>query len=277
MITTFAKFPQGWTAYSRATEMRFPAGECHIRTDLVMDGETPLYLYLTGADANDYVTAGMWIDYAHQGGHKITALIPYLPGARQDRNTPFGARVYANLINALNADEVVCFDPHSEIMPGLVKNLRVVHSDAVIRKVLRKTIGDYAGVICPDAGARVRTEKTAAALGLPVYYATKHRDFATGKLSHFECEGLPDEGKFLVVDDICDGGGTFRGLAEATGLPKERLDLWVSHGVFSGNAAALNDHFGSIFTTDSHPGATNPAVGARVSPLIHHLLLEGTN
>lgn len=275
MITTFAKFPQGWTSFSRATEMRFPAGECHVQTDRVMDGETPLYLYLTGADANDYVTAGMWIDYAHQAGHKVTALIPYLPGARQDRGNPFGAKVYANLINAMEADVVVCFDPHSETMPALVKNLRVVHSDAVIKKVLRKHLAGYAGIICPDAGARERTEKTAATLGLPVYYATKHRDFTTGRLSHFECEELPADGTFLVVDDICDGGGTFRGLAEATGLPKDRLDLWVSHGVFSGNAAALNEHFGNIFTTDSHPGAVNPAVGASVSPLIHHLL-EGT-
>jgi ribose-phosphate pyrophosphokinase len=276
MITTFAKFPQGWTTRSRATEMRFPAGECHVRTDQVMDGETPVYLYLTGADANDYVTAGMWIDYAHQAGHKVTALIPYLPGARQDRGKPFGAKVYANLINALAADEVVCFDPHSEVMPDLVNNLRIVYSDAVIQKVLRKHLGEYVGVICPDAGAHARTEKVAAALGLPVYYATKRRDFTTGKLTGFECEALPETGKFLVVDDICDGGGTFRGLAASTGLPKDRLDLWVSHGVFSGKAAGLNEHYGNIFTTDSHPGAENPAVGATVTPLIHHLL-EGRN
>lgn len=276
MITTYAKFQSGWTAHSRATAMRFPAGECHIKTDTVLEGETPLYFYLTGADANDYVTAAMWIDYAHQAGHKVTALIPYLPGARQDRGTPFGAKVYANLINAMDADEVVCFDPHSEVMPDLINNLRIVYSDVVIKKVLRKTIGEYAGVICPDAGARARTEKTAATLGLPVYYATKHRDFTTGKLTGFECEALPETGKFLVVDDICDGGGTFRGLAASTGLPKERLDLWVSHGVFSGNAAGLNEHYGTIFTTDSHPGADNLAVGARVSPLIHHLL-EGRN
>jgi ribose-phosphate pyrophosphokinase len=218
----------------------------------------------------------MWIDYAHAAGHKVTALIPYLPGARQDRGVPFGAKVYAKLINAMDADEVVCFDPHSEVMPGLVDNLRIVYSDTVIAQVLRKHLEDYAGVICPDKGARLRTEKTAATLGLPVFYATKRRDFATGKLSGFECEALPEEGKFLVVDDICDGGGTFRGLAEATGLGKDRLDLWVSHGVFSGNAAALNEHYGAIFTTDSHPGAGNPAVGAHVTPLIHHLL-EGSN
>ncbi len=57
------------------------------------------------------------------------------------------------------------------------------------------------------------------------------------------------------------------GLAQATGLPKERLDLWVSHGVFSGRAAQITSAYGRIFTTDSHPGHRNPDVNATVIPL----------
>ena len=83
---------------------------------------------------------------------------------------------------------------------------------------------DYVGLICPDAGAAKRTEAVAEALALPVFYARKKRDFATGRLSGFACEPLPPEGRLIVVDDICDGGGTFRGLAEATGLAPQRLD-----------------------------------------------------
>lgn len=271
MIKTFAQVTQGAIVHSAATAMTFPAGEAHIKTDGA-GGETPLYLYLTGADANEYMSAAMWIDYAHQGGHKVKALIPYLPGARQDRGNPFGAKVYANLINAMAADEVVCFDPHSPVMPALVNNLRVVGAEAVIARAVKKNLPGYAGVICPDEGAKARTAITAQALGLPLFHAAKHRDFATGKLSGFTCEELPSEGRFLVVDDICDGGGTFMGLAGATGLGPDRLDLWVSHGVFSGNAGQLRSAFGNIFTTDSHPGAANPAVGATVTPLISHLI-----
>ncbi|MCQ1956406.1 ribose-phosphate pyrophosphokinase [Arthrobacter sp. zg-Y826] len=271
MFTAYATVPQGYTVHSAATPMSFPAGEAHLKVEGSPE-ETPLYFYLTGADANEYITAAMWIDYAHQGGHKVQALIPYLPGARQDRGNPFGAKVYANLINAMNADEVVCFDPHSPVMPALVRNLRVVDSSAVIAQLLRNKAGEYSGVICPDAGAKERTARTAAALGLPLYSAEKHRDFATGKLSGFTCEELPDEGRFLVVDDICDGGGTFMGLAAATGLGPDRLDLWVSHGVFSGKAAQLRQAYGSIYTTDSHPGAANPIVAASITPLISHLI-----
>lgn len=273
MFKAFATAGPGWTIESTATPMAFPAGERHIVTERALaSDETPRYLWLTGTDANDYVTAAMWTDYAHQAGAKVTALIPYLPGARQDRGNPFGAKVYANLVNAIGADQVVCFDPHSPVMPALIERLRIVEQHTVIAAALGRSVADYAGIICPDAGARDRAGKTAAHLGLPVYYATKKREYASGKLSGFDCEPLPTEGKFLVVDDICDGGGTFRGLAQATGLGPERLDLWVSHGVFSGNAPALREHYGRIRTTDSHPGATNPAVAATVTPLIAHLL-----
>ncbi|MEH0110779.1 ribose-phosphate pyrophosphokinase [Tersicoccus sp. MR15.9] len=272
MFTAYAT-TAGQAGPSLAAPMTFPAGERHIVTDPAFDaGQTPTHFLVTGTDANDYVTAAMWTDYAHQAGAKITALIPYLPGARQDRGNPFGAAVYANLINGIGADEVVCLDPHSPVMPDLIANLRVVEPHTVIATALAPTLHQYVGIICPDAGARTRSEKTAAHLGLPVFHATKRRDFATGKLSGFECEALPEAGKLLVVDDICDGGGTFRGLAAATGLGPDRLDLWVSHGVFSGAAPALREHYGAIHTTDSHPGATNPGVAATIHPAMPHLL-----
>ena len=273
MFKAFASAGAGWTIESAAAPMTFPAGERHVVTERALaSGETPRYVWVTGTDANDYVTAAMWTDYAHQTGASVTALIPYLPGARQDRGNPFGAKVYAGLINAIGADSVVCFDPHSPVMPGLVERLRVVEAHGVIAQALRRGLPGYAGVICPDDGARSRAEKTAAHLGLPVYHARKKRDFASGQLSGFECEPLPEQGRLLVVDDICDGGGTFRGLATATGLGPDRLDLWVSHGVFSGQAPALREHYGAIHTTDSHPGAANPDVAAVVHPLLPYLL-----
>ena len=266
MIKTFATVPAGFTVFSDATEMTFPAGERHFKTQ-PESIQTPSHVLISGADANDFVSAALWIDHAHQCGHKVTAQIPYLPGARQDRGTPFGAKVYANLINSIGADRVVCFDPHSPVMPALLKHLTVLHSDAVISASLPGHGRDHVGVIAPDAGAVERARRAADALGLPLFLATKVRDFATGKLSSFECEELPESGRLLVVDDICDGGGTFMGLAQATGLPKERLDLWVSHGVFSGRAAQLTEAYGRIFTTDSHPGHLNPDVNATVIPL----------
>lgn len=278
-IRFLAKVEAGWQIISRLEVMKFPAGEVHIKMPEDY-AEVPLAAYVTGAELDDYMALAQWADIVHQQGEKAIAFIPYLPGARQDRGKPFGAKVYADLINAAGLDKVVCFDPHSHVMPELINNLEIVNSDHVLKTaVLGRSgyPGDYVGVICPDEGAHERTERVAKTLNLPVFYAKKHRDFQTGKLTGFECEPVPETGRLLVVDDICDGGGTFMGLADAINVDRERLTLWVSHGVFSGRANQLTEKYGQIYTTDSHPGATRSDVGARVTPLLPYLMVNHLN
>jgi ribose-phosphate pyrophosphokinase len=278
-IKFLAKVEAGWQIISRLEVMKFPAGEVHIKIPENY-AEVPVAAYVTGAELDDYMALAQWADIVHQQGEKAIAFIPYLPGARQDRGKPFGAKVYADLINAAGLDKVVCFDPHSHVMPELINNLEIVNSDHVLKTaVLGRSgyPGDYVGVICPDEGAHERTERVAKTLNLPVFYAKKHRDFQTGKLTGFECEPVPETGRLLVVDDICDGGGTFMGLADAINVDRERLTLWVSHGVFSGRANQLTEKYGQIYTTDSHPGATRADVGARVTPLLPYLMVNHLN
>ena len=56
----------------------------------------------------------------------------------------------------------------------------------------------------------------------------------------------------LIVDDICDGGGTFIGLAnELKNKNAGKLYLAVSHGIFSRGFDDLEKCFTKIFTTDS--------------------------
>jgi len=226
---------------------------------------------MDGADANDLMTVAMWADACHQAGSRTVLQLPYLPGARQDRGIPFGAKVYADFINSMNIDQVICLDPHSPVMPGLIRNLTVISSDNLVRKYVvgradRDQPQRYAGIIAPDKGAVARATAVADICHLPVYKAEKHRDPDTRQLSGFTCEPLPDTGRFLVVDDICDGGGTFMGLAEATGLPKERLGLYVTHGVFTDRAAALADHFGEIWSTNSYAPDPKPTGLADTDP-----------
>lgn len=257
--------------------MRFPAGEAHVKVanDIAEPGGLTEIATLRGTNGDDLIMLGMWADAVRQRGSRSVALVPYLPGARQDRGLPFGAKVYADILNGFHLDQVIAFDPHSPVIVGLVDNLTVVTSEQVVRDAVVSAPehdgGDpYTGIIAPDKGAVPRATAVAEACGLPLYRAEKHRNPDTGKLDGFTCEPLPDTGRFLVVDDICDGGGTFMGLAGSTGLPNERLGLWVSHGVFSGRAAQLADHFGEIVTTDSYP-AQNPIDGLRTIALTPYL------
>ena len=234
---------------------RFPGGEAHCEIE-AQKVTGPQLAHLTGANSDDLMALLMWNDAlrrTRKSGPRVL-LLPYLPAARMDRGTPLGAKVYADLINSMDLDLVVTIDPHSDVAPALYNKLHVMK----ITEFLGHHITwPYKGIIVPDQGARKRCELVADAAGLPLYQASKHRDFSTGKLSSFSCEELPEEGNLLVVDDICDGGGTFLGLAGAIPVPASRLGLWTTHGIYSKGTDDLKKAFGYLGTTDSHDGVWN--------------------
>lgn len=261
-ISYSTRFGPGFVAQTMFEGMQFPAGEAHIK--LLADEERhdvgPLtqIARINSADGNDLFQLAMWADAVKNRAERAILEIPYLPGARADHpeELVYGARVYADFINSLHLDKVIVFDPHSYIMTDMINNVEIISSTRLIRQHIvghadRGGPQRYQGIIAPDKGAVDRDMMVSLATHLPLYRAEKTRNPDTGKLSGFTCEPLPDEGKFLVVDDICDGGGTFMGLAEATGLPAARLGLYVSHGVFSGTANNLFAYFDEVWTTDS--------------------------
>jgi ribose-phosphate pyrophosphokinase len=170
--------------------------------------------------------------------------------------------VYVNFLKPLELDQLIVFDIHSQIgaemLSGSARSITYVYPDNLFKETYAKNfLPKYNAVIAPDAGAVLRAQEVADILGVPVLTATKSRDPETGRLSNFHApEGLDnslENVKYLIVDDICDGGGTFIGLAEALGIYSDQLDLYVSHGVFSKEATTvLPEYFGDIFTTNSY-------------------------
>jgi ribose-phosphate pyrophosphokinase len=262
-----AKHPTGFTINSPLQPLVFPDGAVHITG---ADDETE-YDYqiadVRGMSHDDLFTLAMWGNACDNRGEDKVIILPYLPGARMDRGNPEGAHVYAwFILNDIAPTQLITIDPHSERATTFYQNYQhngrgkftVFPVERIIRKEIQDPTQDtrpdtYVGVIAPDHGAVARATAAAEAMGVPVYRAEKKRDFATGKLSGFGMvDELPEQGKLLIVDDLCDGGGTFLGLAEATGLQKERLDLWVTHGIFSKGLDPLVGHFGTVHTTDSY-------------------------
>ena len=204
-----------------------------------------------------------------------TLVLPYLPGARQDRTNPTGdvlftAESVADLINSRFFSKVISLDPHSPVMPSYIRHFREYPLENVVKQIPNK----YDGVIVPDKGAKDRAERVANSLNLPIFYGGKTRDVATGKLTGFTLERLEPTykqgfskdilGHYLVVDDICDGGGTFIGLAKEIADQNATADLYVSHGIFSRGFDGLDNAFQNVYTTDSFVGRE----GAKVIPVV---------
>lgn len=269
MITFKAKEPSGEIINSALHPFTFPAGEAHIKQTEGRDLQpVEIAIFQPTAESmhDDLFTLAMWADYLriensdlpYKEQSKTVLVIPYFPGARADRGRPFGLGVYADFVRSFELDQIIIFDPHSGMtgdeLHAAANHLTIVHSHELFdQKHMRAVLNGYSGIIAPDKGAALRAQQVADVAGLPVFTATKERDEETGKLSNFQIEGLNPEGFYLIIDDICDRGGTFKGLATAADLGPDQIDLYVSHGVFSSDALeTLPDYFHTVLTTNSY-------------------------
>lgn len=180
--------------------------------------------------------------------------LPYLPYARQDRRCnpgeAAGAKVFAAQINALGCKSVVITDPHSEVIAQLINGAQVADQCEVFGHL---NFADYV-IVAPDLGALKKAEKFAEYVGARGVIAFhKVRDMATGNIIRHEIIGTCGFGeKFLVLDDLCDGGRTFVGVAEKLRQMKpERLELAVTHGIFSYGQEVVTDVYDKVYTTNS--------------------------
>jgi ribose-phosphate pyrophosphokinase len=236
----------------------FAGGEPHLKINPDFDTQEPISLTHRLNSFQDVGLLCMAVDALRRMGViHIHLYIPYFPAARQDRvmiaGEPLSVKVYADIINALHLDSVTIYDAHSEVAPALLERCVNIANHDFIQKVVAK-IGKKVLLISPDGGALKKIYKVSEALGgVEVIECSKTREVKTGKLSSFKVYSDDLQGKdCLIVDDICDGGGTFIGLAEALNARNAgNLYLAVSHGIFSKGLDDLGGYFTEIFTTDS--------------------------
>jgi len=234
----------------------FSGGEPHIKLGAFKADQVTVTHRLNSF--NDLGLLLVAVDALKRAGvEHISLCIPYFPAARQDRlmvhGEPLTVKVYADLINALDLKTIEIFDPHSEVCVALLNSCKVYNNHDFILEVMSQ-LPKNTLLISPDAGALKKIYKLAAHLkNYEVLECGKVRDVQSGQLSGFKVPDIDLEGRpCLIVDDICDGGGTFLGLAKAL---KEKscgdLFLAVSHGIFSKGTDSLLTAFNKIFTTDS--------------------------
>jgi ribose-phosphate pyrophosphokinase len=234
----------------------FSGGEPHIKIKEVVTGAVTITQRITSF--NDVGFVLLATDALRRMNIKeINLFIPYFPAARQDRVMVSGealsVKVYADIINSQNYEKVTVFDPHSEVTPALLNNVEIIDNHEFVKRCL-ETIKEDIVLISPDGGALKKIYKLSAYLGgIEVIECSKKRDVKTGKLSGFTVYANDLNQKTgVVIDDICDGGGTFLGLGKALQEKNSGdLHLIVSHGIFNKGFEQLEDIYKTIFTTNS--------------------------
>lgn len=254
---------------------KYPGGEPLVK-------ERPRYVgrvMLRPTNTHDLMGGLFWIQALRARSRREAQwlILPYVPGARQDRLNDegdflFTAKSVAGLINMVGFNRVTIFDPHSNVISSLIENVDVVSPTAYLPADFEEN--NYHYVLAPDAGSSHRALEVAKKTHGYLRQGWKKRDVSTGALSGFGCEDFPGNSRVLVVDDICDGGGTFIGLAEEVKRNRklDRFDLFVTHGLFTKGTQDLLKHYDRIYTTDSVP-AQRP--GVNVDQVCLRLLTQG--
>jgi nicotinamide phosphoribosyltransferase len=130
------------------------------------------------------------------------------------------------------------------------------------REIFKDPMPDFEGYlrVYPDKGALQRYG------GDPNsdVICSKVRDPKTGQLSGFKIENpevieknvnLP----FVVIDDLCDGGGTFKGIAQLLGFhyPDRERTIYVTHMVNPKGITTLSENYKEVYFTNSYKDWNN--------------------
>lgn len=177
-----------------------------------------------------------------------TLTLFYLPYGRADRQFEHGngepLRLFVMLLGLLKLDKIVVYDPHN--VKALNKcfkqysphtQLFIISQSVVFKNSNLIRTNEEVVIVAPDKGAKEKALAIASMyINATIIYTNKTRDVSTGKITSIKVdhEGLVTGKRCVIVDDICDGGGTFLPIADQL---KEAgagtVELYVTHGIFS--------------------------------------------
>ena len=172
----------------------------------------------------------------------ITAVVPYLGYARQDRRprsqrTPISARLVAEMISSAGASHVLTVDIHADQIVGFfdIPTDNVYALPVLLGDVWRHS-DDSLMVVSPDVGGVVRARALAKPLDADLAIIDKRRPKANvAKVMNIigDVEGR----NCVIIDDLVDTANT---LCEAAGALKDRgasrVSACCTHPILSGPA-----------------------------------------
>lgn len=254
----------------------YPDGHKHIVSDKDLHGDQTLEISIRSFD--DLFLAAQ-VKAIHPELKRLN--ITYMLGARCDRRFSPGEsediKIVCDFINSMKWESVYVTKPHSNRTIELLKNALAVdptqkllnrfHNDLTLGGMGSK---DNIIYVSPDAGASTWINELRVA---PVIQGSKKRDPVTGTVTGvsfvrevcWRSFGGPEQSKmvdsldgregcdFCIIDDLCDGGGTFIAIAKEIKLryPLAKVYLVVTHAIFSKGFQPFEGWIDRIYCTDS--------------------------
>ncbi len=247
----------------RAKVGRFSDGEVAIEILENVRGKDVFILQSICAPTNDNLMELLVMVDAlkRASAGRVTAAIPYMGYARQDRRpnsarVPITAKVVANMMSSVGVDRVLTMDLHSEQIQGFfdIPVDNIYSGPIMLGDVWKQNFSELV-VVSPDVGGVVRARALAKRLEADLAIIDKRRprpNVATvmniiGEVAGRTC---------VIVDDMVDTANT---LCEAAAALKkqgaQKVIAYCTHAVLSGPALEriTNSALDSIVVTDTIP------------------------
>lgn len=230
----------------------FPDGEVMVRLE-EMDRKEEVEVLCRITNAQDLFILMQVGDILNRWGVVWYLKIYYLMSMRMDRvisfQEPFSLSIVANMIRSLKPKVIMVFHPHSS------RSLELLGACPMAEKHPNLEFGNSSFQLCyPDKGAKERYEALYESEH-PILLGKKVRDPETGRILSIEIANPEDyQGRdIMVIDDLCDAGGTFLGIEKAIHNLNEwaKLHISVFHMVNRTGIDRLSKAYETVTFTNS--------------------------
>src|SRR5689334_10357241 len=226
----------------KITISRFSDGEIQPVFQESIRGDYIFLVQSTYSPAENLMELLLMIDAARRASaYKVIAVIPYYGYARQDRKdrprVAIGSKLVANMLVAAGADRVITMDLHAPQIQGYF-DIPVDHLDssAVFIPYIEQLKVENLTFAAPDVGSTNRVREIASYFNAEMVICDKHRKRAN-EIASMVVIGEVTDRDIVIIDDICDTGGT---LAKSASLLMEKgarsVRAMITHPVLSGKA-----------------------------------------
>lgn len=177
----------------------------------------------------------------------VTAVVPYFPGARQDKRKGrtregISAALFARCLQAAGARRVLVVEVHNEAIAGMFQPGHCQLENLFLHQTMPQWLRDQGYhadlVAAPDVGGLERARRYAEELGIGLAAISKVRDYGTAnRVVQSTLIGDVRGKDVLLVDDIVDtAGSVVAAVEELRGGGARDVTVACAHPVFSGPA-----------------------------------------
>lgn len=257
----------------------FPDGETYIRLEGKVQDQHVVIVQTTSPPQDSRVMqlALMANAAKRNGAKKVTAVVPYLAYARQDKiflpGETISIEAVANMLYTAGIDELLTINVHEENalskFPFPARSLSAIPllAEHFVRRGFAKAFA-----LAPDKGAIYIAEQAKSVLGGEFGHLEKQRDFYTGQVNVAKKAFNVKGATVIIFDDIISTGGTIVSVAKILkeqGV--EKIFAACVHPLLIGDAEnrILDAGVEEIVGTDSVPSHASKVT---LAPLISNEL-----